>query len=220
MMYSQVSSICTYKLIQNENFIKINNDLSDLKATIRLDLKNTYELAKNSKYILKFNSNESIGLIDKSIHDSIKRNKSYKVARIMVGEGIHCQNIEQNISLWSTELSSVNYLVEEPLNLKWKITNQSKKIGRYNAIKAIPLFCQTCDKSLKEVWFTTEIPVPFGPDGLGGLPGLIIEIVHYSDKLTLEKIKFSNENLENYIPRIGKQITRDAYNKLIDQLRN
>ncbi|WP_299183222.1 GLPGLI family protein [uncultured Aquimarina sp.] len=55
--------------------------------------------------------------------------------------------------------------------LNWQITNETKQINKYS--------CQKATLQLHgryyEVWFTTEIPIKFGPFRLNGLPGMIVE---------------------------------------------
>src|SRR5699024_9567020 len=58
-----------------------------------------------------------------------------------------------------------------PPSLDWHITDESKEIGGYIAIKAEVIF-RGRDF---EAWFTPEIPISAGPWKLYGLPGLILE---------------------------------------------
>jgi GLPGLI family protein len=59
----------------------------------------------------------------------------------------------------------------------WLITNETKEILGYKCRKAI--FIRTVPRGEFEVsaWFTTDIPIPFGPANYTGqLPGLILEL--------------------------------------------
>lgn len=60
---------------------------------------------------------------------------------------------------------------DEWIFFNWEIKNQFKKIGQFNAQKAIGRF----RGRTYIAWFTEEIPLPYGPWKLFGLPGLIIE---------------------------------------------
>ena len=55
--------------------------------------------------------------------------------------------------------------------IAWSITNETKLVGGFNCIMAVGKFSGR-DYS---VWFTTDIPLPYGPWKLQGLPGLILE---------------------------------------------
>lgn len=220
LIFAQSSAILKYKLIPKEEFLKIKNPNSETEVRIKNDFKNVYDLLKNINYYLKFNSNESIGYVDDQlVNDFTKQSSNYRVAKILIGDGIYYQNNVLNKKLWSTELSYTKYIVEDSLKVNWKITNDQKKIGNYTALKAIPNYCEVCDKSLKEVWFTPEIPVPFGPDGLGGLPGLILEVVHHADILLVESIRFTDKDISIEKPTKGKLISRLEYENLITKIR-
>lgn len=69
------------------------------------------------------------------------------------------------------EFMGKKFLIKEKISsIKWKLTNERTKILDYSCIKAIRI-----DSNLKtEVWFTSQIPISSGPDGINGLPGMIL----------------------------------------------
>jgi GLPGLI family protein len=73
------------------------------------------------------------------------------------------------------ELPDRTYLVEDDLPAyKWKILSEIRDIQGYICMSA-----ETTDtlKGQRVVaWFTTELPLPYGPEQYGGLPGIILEL--------------------------------------------
>ena len=57
------------------------------------------------------------------------------------------------------------------IEIPWKILEKFKRIGKFKAQKAVGSF----RGRTYTVWFTEEIPLPYGPWKLFGLPGLILE---------------------------------------------
>lgn len=73
---------------------------------------------------------------------------------------------------WNKKYESTIYGVEKNSKLDWQIENEIKKIGNFNCKKATTNF----RGHEYTAWFTEDIPVPFGPWKLNGLPGLILEV--------------------------------------------
>lgn len=79
--------------------------------------------------------------------------------------------------------------------MEWLITDENKIINNFSCNKAIANF-----RGRQWVaWFTTEIPLSFGPWKLHGLPGLIIEAYDATNRYTWRavKIKFEKSDLFN-----------------------
>jgi GLPGLI family protein len=94
--------------------------------------------------------------------------------------------------------------------LKWQLTQESKKINGYTCYKA------TRNNGKVIAWYTSSIPIGFGPKGEYGLPGLILEleigkIIFKATKITLNpktKIKIKE-------PKEGKRVSYEEYEKEI-----
>lgn len=64
------------------------------------------------------------------------------------------------------------YVYKDFVNLNWNLVAEFKDISGYKCQKATTKF----RGRNYEAWFTSEIPLSFGPWKFGGLPGLILEI--------------------------------------------
>jgi GLPGLI family protein len=86
-----------------------------------------------------------------------------------------------------------DYLVEGDIPaFKWKILNEIREIQGFLCMKAL-----TSDP-VKDVpvyaWFTDQIPVPGGPEGYGGLPGMILALEIGPDGVFIEATKVDLES--------------------------
>jgi GLPGLI family protein len=71
------------------------------------------------------------------------------------------------------------------------------------------------DTALVVAWFTTDIPVPAGPDFQGQLPGLILELNVANGQILYKAIEISPKVALNKIkePRDGKKMTAAEFTK-------
>jgi len=63
------------------------------------------------------------------------------------------------------------YVAEKTPKINWTLEQQTKKIGSFTAHKATGKF----RGRMYTAWYIVEIPLPYGPWKLQGLPGLIVE---------------------------------------------
>jgi GLPGLI family protein len=63
------------------------------------------------------------------------------------------------------------YVAEKTPKINWNLEDETKKIGNFNAHKAT---CKFRGRNYT-AWYILEVPLPFGPWKLQGLPGLILE---------------------------------------------
>lgn len=217
-LYAQQSAICTYKIIPRMEGFKIKEtDDNNTKYAKDLMLKATV-VAKEFDYTLKFNKTESSSQISERMTNDGENKYLNLIAKAVIGKGLFYQNKLQKIALWQTNVMGALYIVKDSLVNDWEISSESKKIGNYTCYKAVKQ-CSSCS-SINEVWFTPEIPVPFGPLGYGGLPGLIISIVKKNTILQLERIKFYDKPLVLEKPKKGKEIVKAEYDMITSRIRN
>jgi GLPGLI family protein len=92
-------------------------------------------------------------------------------------------NITENSLQQIYRVASDEYVLKEEFPaLDWEILEDSKEIGGYACQKAVTNF----KGRTYEAWFTTEIPMPFGPWKLNGLPGLILSAADTKQEVVFE----------------------------------
>lgn len=105
------------------------------------------------------------------------------------------------------------FLVNEDVTpYKWKITGNQKKIMDRAAMEATV----TTDKDTITAWFTTEIPVPAGPDDITGLPGLVLEAT-VNSRVVIRAVEITaDETVAAKIkePTKGKKVTAEQFAKI------
>ncbi len=67
-------------------------------------------------------------------------------------------------------------------------------------------------------WYTPMIPASHGPDQFGGLPGLILELSTNNTTMLCTKVVLNpKEEITIEIPEKGKKVTREEYQKIVDE---
>ena len=114
----------------------------------------------------------------------------------------------------------VTFVVEDEIKkTKWKILNEIKEIAGYLCMKAEttePIKGQTI-----HAWFTDGINFSGGPEGFGGLPGMILELdINEGDAVvTATKVDLKTPIEKLPIPKKmkGKKTTTDELNTRIEK---
>lgn len=110
---------------------------------------------------------------------------------------IYSLNIIEN-SLRSRDIG-FKYVKEKIPQIKWIISNESKIIREYKCQKATGNF----RGRNYTAWFAVEIPLPYGPWKLNGLPGLILEAYDTNKEVYFyfKSIKYPIHNIRIKIPK-------------------
>lgn len=108
------------------------------------------------------------------------------------------------------------FLVTEPLaNLKWKTSGRQKKILDLDCMEAYSVSAgEKSDTTF--AWFTTAIPVSSGPEGFGGLPGMILELSMGQGKITYSAVNIATDDNQKLLkaPTKGKKVSKEAFIKI------
>ena len=88
----------------------------------------------------------------------------------------------------------------EEISFEWEITNDVSEFLGFKIQKALikPLIDDPDNQKRKAIaWFTPDIPIPHGPEGYAGLPGLILKLEYPKWKtVTLTATSVSFEEIE------------------------
>lgn len=214
-----IYNIGTYKIETNE--IKSNEVPKDVIEKI---LKNQEKI----QFELIIDNESSLFRIIDRLEE--KDNMDYKISAIINGGTIiYYKNINSKEKIYQAELQGQKFNIQLPFEqYKWEISQEYKYINGFKCYKATTSF-EKADKgrgTLKSyspiVWFTPEIPLPYGPKGLDGLPGLVLEAtIDGFDYIYSSKIIFddnSNNKIEN--PAKGKTITEDEFQNINAKIYN
>lgn len=101
-------------------------------------------------------------------------------------------NRESDSLWWSQRFRGNIYVAESRPKIEWQLIDETKKIGALTAFKAIGEF----RGREYTAWYVREIPLPYGPWKLQGLPGLIVEA--YDDRkemfIYFKSLKYPTNN--------------------------
>lgn len=114
-----------------------------------------------------------------------------------------------------------NIIVTNELKTNWTLTKETKLIDNYLCYKAT----MTIDivnsvgtfKRQIVAWYCPKIPVPFGPKGYGGLPGLILELQEKGAVIGAKKISLNLKEIVIAKPIQGKFLTQKELNDKIEK---
>lgn len=171
-------------------------------------------LAKRLKYELKFDKNEAEFKLPElmSVDDD-----SYMALATGPRDGIYYTNLKTGNTFFFTDsFYNSTYLIEYP-PYKWEITKEQKIINGYSCFKAKGTL-KTWDRSL-EVWFTPQLNIPFGPRGVTGLPGLVVQVEYGTELFTLVDIDLEEKLGDIKKPKAAHEVTIAEWKK-INEARN
>lgn len=124
----------------------------------------------------------------------------------------HQFNTIEKLAAYHKIILNKPYVVNHSEKMKnWELFNEVKIIDGYTCYKATNTVFNTRSASniITTAWYTPEIPVPYGPIGYGGLPGLILKLDYANSRYFLvDKITLNPKNMEK-IPflKYGKKIS-------------
>ena len=130
-------------------------------------------------------------------------------------ESEYFKDLETETSVEMKDFMGKRFLIKgEQKKIAWKLTGEQKAIHGYTCQKAT----FTDSSKTVEAWFTSQIPVSTGPEGFGGLPGLILEVSMDDGDAVITAQDISLESLPaNTLkaPKKGKEVTREKFEEIV-----
>ena len=131
------------------------------------------------------------------------------------------QNKEYSFAKIDNEFGKYN--VKKEVSKNWTITSDVKYIDKYKCYKATTEYIVVNPKGTFKfpviAWFCPEIPLPFGPNGYGNLPGLILELQERNVVFGVKKIALNSKINLNYKPsKDDVFLTESEFNTIIEKL--
>jgi len=186
--------------------------------------KSSPKIMRNMEYRLLSNSKESRFEYIKSMQSDDDYQTNERFIGRGGGSGVYFKNLKEKIKLHQISgLDESTYLINEELNkFNWQLLKETKKILGYDCFKAVGEIVEYSYTRKKEihipiiVWYAPSIPLPFGPAGYDGLPGMVMESQMDSFYLIAKEIKFYDKALKIKRPVKGIKVTQDEFNKALN----
>lgn len=200
-----------------EEFIQKEKD-PNLKSTLAFLNSSLKNNQNKLLFTLNFNKEKSIYFMNKILKVDNDRELNFAIITNR-GKQVFIQDSAEKKVIYKTTIFGEDFYVKSSLeSLDWELKRDTKKIGNFTCYKAVA-FLNT--KTKITAWYTPEIPNRFGPKGIGGLPGLILElkeknIIYYAQKISLN---LSN-NIEIELPENEKIISRKKFDSIGNSFKN
>lgn len=125
------------------------------------------------------NYNESTSYFKKNKSVPIDESKASIAAILIKAHLDYFQDGNTKMVKYNQDIANSTFTVVDATKMKsWKLLSDQKQIDNYTCYKAIlKHFNERSQKYYETIaWYCPSIPVPYGPVGYGGLPGLILEL--------------------------------------------
>lgn len=213
-------SYVNYKMKLSSPTNKAKNDTlknNDLNKKAKEVMQSIYDIECE----LYFTKTRSLFRVKHNLR--LEEDYNYKIVKRAAG-GIKIKDLENKTKIEHKQSYGEHLNIEYPFDeFDWIITKEKKIIGKYICYKAktYKLDYNPIDKGFRRfnitAWFTPEIPIPFGPKGMDGLPGLVLEassgrIVFFATHIKLNSLN-NPELLE--APKGGINITEEQLIEVI-----
>lgn len=173
-----------------------------------------------SKRVLFFNSDFSLYQMDESKRgDEVLRTQKSHTSMRMIASGENDKtfcDLKNKKKVEQKEFMTRVFLIDGDIDAYvWKVTDKYRTLLGYDCREAV-----RAEKEKKiSVWYAQSIPVPTGPSGYDGLPGLVLQVDINNGEQTITAISIDpsiNDVSKLVMPGEGKKVTSEEYRKIVE----
>jgi len=214
-MFCQIGNAVYGKQLES---LSINK--SGTSDDIDQSIKKILENLETHEYQLVFNDREAFYKKNKSLNSNVNPIVKAMTEGVANFKGTIFFDSSSEIVLHELEFAGVNYLIKKN-KIDWILTKDTLQIDNYLCYKAKTtiIINNLKGKHKLEVvaWYAPEIPIPYGPDGYGGLPGLILELNNNGIITSLKKIEFfkKDKTIDIELPTKGEKVSEDEFSSIV-----
>lgn len=189
--------------------------------SVKKMMRNVENELKKFEFVLNVNGNESFFYQSEVLSDESKNLQIIKVSEAMsYSDDNWFYNADKSHLQLNTKFMNTPFSVKFDELPKWQIESDTKTIGNYKVVKATTSRKFIGSKGVKEkeieAWFCPDIPLPHGPMGAVGLPGLVIQLRLQNTIFTLDQV-IEEDTSEIEEPNKDNTMPSKEFYTLIDQ---
>jgi GLPGLI family protein len=187
-------------------------DTEKIPANMQMDMPKSFDAFMR----LSFNKTISLYEKDPDYKEEINPNdntpRMFRRMRERSNKVIY-KNITESTSIEQSNLFGKDFLVSDSIAaIKWKVSaGEQKTILGYTCMKAT--FKDSTNNLV--VFFTPQMPVGFGPDKYGNLPGIILEVQSAQIHIIATEVKKDEPIIQP--PTKGDKVTRKEFDKIREE---
>lgn len=212
-VFGQKTTFIKYNVsIANEDIFKDNEYL-------RGSFDKAIKESKSLKFglICKNNNSFFYNIEQLSTEEGFNSNKTTLIFANYMGE---IYQEKDSLLAFSSLLGNKTY-IKKAISKNWILQNETKIIDGYKCYKATSEYVVI--NSVGEfrhpviAWYCPEIPLPFGPNGYGGLPGLILQLQVRNVTFGVENIDFNSDENFEINKKSMKILSEEEYKKALNK---
>ena len=218
----EITGIATYK-----SFVKLDMKMDSTQVSTEMldQIKQMLKEQTQKEYELQFSKDESLFKEKEKLAKPGNTMFANATVTSSGGFGVIYQNLKEKQEIRQSDILGKLFLVIDSIKpSEWVLQKETKNIGEYVCFKATQTYTvenrETGEEIEKEMiaWYTPQIPMPIGPMGHGGLPGLILEVksgdvIYLCNQIILNPKK----GVIIALPSIGKKVSLEEFNKIKEQ---